>query len=40
MDVKDASSANDQALAVPSHNMSDPTGNKPMCIVCLGMAGF
>ena len=39
MDVTDASSANDLALAVPSHNLSDPTGNKPTCIVCLGMAG-
>ena len=39
MDVTDAFSANDQASAVTSHIMSDPTGNKPTCIVCLGMAG-
>ena len=39
--VTDASSTNGQASAVLSHNiyMSDSTGNKPTCIMCLGMAG-
>ena len=40
MDVTDASIVNNQkASEVSSHIKGGPTGNKPTCVVCLGMAG-